>query len=86
MRTTYISLISLLILPIVSCHQVSTTPARRILFEEDFNSYANGANLPAGFWSEGSKAVRIEKGRLRADANLDGSGENYGTSTIWRQR
>lgn len=83
MKTTYISLIGSLILPIVSCHQVSTTSAVKVLFQEDFDSYADDSALPAGWWSEGSKAVRIEEGRLRADANLDGSGEDYGTSTVW---
>ena len=66
-----------------SCNQLSTGPAAKVLFQEDFESHADGPDLPVGWWSEGSKAVRIEKGRLRADANLDGSGEDYGTSTVW---
>ncbi|MHC4166332.1 MAG: DUF1961 family protein [Planctomycetota bacterium] len=53
------------------------------MFEEDFNSYSDSPDLPVGWWSEGSTAVRIEKGRLRADANLDDNGEDYGTSTVW---
>ncbi|UCE49904.1 MAG: DUF1961 family protein [Phycisphaerales bacterium] len=83
MRTTYISLIGSLLLPMVCCRDLSTTPAVKVLFKEDFNSYADSSDLPTGWWSEGSKAVRIEKGRLRADANLDNNGEDYGTSTIW---
>ena len=50
---------------------------------EDFDSYADNSKLPVGWWQEGSKAVRIEKGRLHADANLDNNGEDQGTSTIW---
>ncbi|MEK6704696.1 MAG: hypothetical protein AABZ06_02815 [Bdellovibrionota bacterium] len=54
-----------------------------MVFAEDFDSYAEGSELPAGWWCEGSRAVRIEGGRLRADANLDGNGEDYGASTVW---
>lgn len=61
-------------------------PAEKVLFTEDFESYPDTAALPAGWWSEGSKAVRIESGHLRADANLDNTGEDYGASTIWLER
>ena len=53
------------------------------MFQEDFDSYSDGSALPAGWWHEGSKAVRIENGHLRADANLDSNGEDYDASTIW---
>lgn len=76
-------LILLLFVPILSCNQLSTSSAKREIFKEDFNSYPDGSKLPVGFWREGSKAVRIENGRLRADANLDNNGEDYGTSTVW---
>jgi hypothetical protein len=62
---------------------MSETSPQRVLFHEDFESCAEGSTLPAGWWSEGSKAVRIEKGHLRADANLDNSGEDYDASTVW---
>jgi len=83
MRTNCIFLIGSLLLLTVSCRQLSTAPAEKVLFQENFNSYADSSNLPAGWWREGSKAVRIEKGRFRTDANLDNNGEDYGTSTIW---
>ena len=75
-----------LFLAVASCHQMSQSLNERVLYCEDFNSYAEGSRLPTGWWCEGSKAVRIEKGRLRADANLDNNGENYGASTIWLDR
>lgn len=83
MKTHCLLLIGSLFLLTASCHLLSTATTEKVLFEEDFNSYADSSNLPAGWWSEGSKAVRIEKGRLRADANLDDNGEDYGTSTVW---
>ena len=86
MRTNCIFLIGLLLPPTVSCRQLSKAQAEKVLFQESFDSYADSSTLPAGWWREGSKAVRIEKGRLRADANLDNSGEDYGTSTIWLDR
>jgi hypothetical protein len=57
-----------------------------VLFREDFESYADNSTLPAGWWHEGSKAVRIEEGHLRVDANLDNNGEDYGASTVWLDR
>ena len=86
MRTNCIFLIGSLLLPMVSCRQLSTAQVEKVIFQESFDSYADSSNLPAGWWREGSKAVRIEKGRLRADANLDNNGEDYGTSTIWLDR
>jgi hypothetical protein len=55
----------------------------KVLFQEDFNAFVDGSSLPDGWWYEGSKAVRIEQGHLRTDANLDNNGEDYGASTIW---
>lgn len=86
MKTLWILLIGSLGLSAVSCRPLSKAPVEKVLFREDFDSYSDGSQLPGGWWSEGSKAVRIEKGRLRADANLDGSGEDYGTSTVWLDR
>jgi len=86
MRTYYIFLIGSLLLPTVSCRQFSSAKLEKVLFQEDFDSYADSPTLPAGWWHEGSTAVRIEKGRLRADANMDNNGEDYGTSTIWLDR
>ena len=85
MKTTkYISIFIVLMLMLtLSCNQLPPAPVQQLLFMEDFNSYTDGSMLPAGWWHEGSEAVRIEKGRLRADANLDQNGEDYGTSTIW---
>lgn len=57
-----------------------------LLFSENFDAYPDGPNLPEGWWHEGSQAVSIDRGRLRADANLDGSGEDFGTSTVWLNR
>jgi len=62
---------------------MSQTLNERVLYREDFDSYAEGSGLPVGWWCEGSRAVRIENGRLRTDANLDGNGEDYGASTVW---
>jgi hypothetical protein len=73
----------LLLALIISCHQLSTTPNEKVLFQEDFDSYGDNSTLPADWWHEGSKAVRIEAGHLRADANLDKNGEDYDASTIW---
>ena len=70
----------------VSCRQLLQRPVEKVLFAEDFESYPDNSVLPAGWWCEGSKAVRVEKGRLRADANLDNTGEDYGASTIWLDR
>ena len=83
MRMNCIFVMGSLLLPVASCRQLSNSPTERVLFREDFDSFADGSNLPVGWWSEGSKAVRIENGRLRADANLDNSDEDYGTSTVW---
>lgn len=70
----------------LSCQQEAMIDFEPVLFDEDFDAYPDGPELPDGWWREGSKAVSIENGRLRADANLDGSGENYETSTIWLDR
>ncbi|MHC4700516.1 MAG: DUF1961 family protein [Planctomycetota bacterium] len=86
MKTHCIFLIGSLVLSAASCRPLPKDPAQKVLFQEDFDSYSDSTTLPAGWWSEGSKAVRIEEGRLRADANLDKSGEDYGTSTIWLDR
>jgi len=71
---------------LVSCHPLMQGPAEKVLFVEDFESYSDNSTLPAGWWCEGSNAVRIENGRLRADANLDNTGEDFGASTIWLDR
>jgi hypothetical protein len=76
-------LVGLLLLLAVSCNMLRSAPTQKVLFVEDFDSYADGSKLPADWWREGSKAVRLENGHLHADANLDGNGEDYGTSTIW---
>lgn len=86
MKTIFLFLVGSSLLLAVSCHRLHLRSDEKVLFQEDFNSYAEGSNLPAGWWSEGSKVVRIENGRLRADANLDNNGEDYGTSTIWLDR
>jgi hypothetical protein len=84
MKTKCISFfVGLLLVLIPSCNQLQLASTPKILFQEDFDAYADSSELPVGFWNEGSKAVRIENGRLRADANLDKNGEDYGTSTIW---
>ena len=84
MKTKCISvLVGLLLVLTVSCNQLPPPPTKKVLFMEDFDSYADNSKLPVGWWQEGSKAVRVEKGRLRADANLDQNGEDHGTSTIW---
>ena len=87
MKTQFISVIVGLLLAVtLSCNQLTPAPAPKVLFMEDFDSYSDGSKLPAGWWQEGSKAVRIEKGSLRADANLDQNGEDHGTSTIWLEK
>jgi len=86
MKTQCIFVVGFLFALSVSCHPSVRGPAEKVLFAEDFESYPDSVTLPAGWWSEGSKAVRIEKGRLRADANLDSTGEDYGASTIWLDR
>ena len=83
MKLKYIFVVGLLFALLVSCRQLLQRPVEKVLFAEDFESYPDNSTLPAGWWYEGSKAVRIEKGRLRADANLDNNGEDYGVSTIW---
>jgi hypothetical protein len=83
MKTISIFAIGLLLALTFSCHQLSNGPTEKVLFQEDFNAYDDGSTPPADFWHEGSNAVRIEDGHLRADANLDNNGEDYGTSTIW---
>jgi len=86
MMFKYTFVAALLFASSVSCHSWTQRPAEKVLFAEDFESYPGNPRLPAGWWSEGSKAVRIEDGRLRADANLDGTGEDCGASTIWLDR
>ena len=84
MKIQFVSILAgLFFVPILSCNQLLTTPTNKELFKEDFNSYTDNSKLPSGWWREGSMAVRIENGHLHADANLDGNGEDYGTSTIW---
>lgn len=84
MKTKCVSvLVGLLLVLTSSCNQLPPATAKKVLFMEDFDSYADNSKLPVGWWQEGSKAVRIEKGRLHADANLDENGEDHGTPTIW---
>jgi hypothetical protein len=84
MKIKYISVfVGLFLVSNLSCNQLQSVPVPKVLFMEDFDSYSDGPKLPIGFWHEGSKAVRIENGRLHADANLDNNGEDYGASTIW---
>jgi len=85
MKIRYISIHAGLffLVPILSCNQLLTSSTNKELFKEDFNSYPDNSKLPTSWWREGSKAVRLENGHLHADANLDGNGEDYGTSTIW---
>lgn len=74
---------------LTSCNNATTTCERKagtdeeVLFFEDFNRYQGKSELPAQWWYEGSKAVCIENGHLRIDANPDNSGENYPVSTVW---
>ncbi|MEE9376879.1 MAG: DUF1961 family protein [Candidatus Lokiarchaeia archaeon] len=56
--------------------------ADTLLYSENFNSYTR-KSLPKNWWYEGSKAISIENGYLRMDANPDNSGENYNVSTVW---
>ena len=83
MKTKDIFVIGLLLVLMVSCHPLTPAPTEKVLFQENFDAYGDSSTLPASFWHEGSKAVRIEKGHLRADANLDNNGEDYDASTIW---
>lgn len=94
MKTKYLLVTIVLFMAVPSCQRLSLLPGEEILFEEDFNKYADGSRLPSGWWCEGSKAVRIEKGHLQADANPDGSGEprpslgagrgeDYEACTVW---
>ena len=86
MRSALILLVGSLLVLLISCRPLMQKPAEKVLFTEDFESYTDNATLPSGWWSEGSKAVRIEGGHLRTDANLDNNGEDYGTSTVWLER
>ena len=86
MKIRHTLVFGLLLALSVSCHPSVQRPAEGVLFAEDFESYQDSDKLPAGWWCEGSQAVRIEKGCLRADANLDNNGEDYGTSTVWLER
>ena len=86
MKTRDIFCVALLSALGMSCHSLSTVSGEKVLFQEDFDSYDNSSTLPAGFWHEGSNAIRIENGHLRADANLDNNGEDYDASTIWLNR
>ena len=54
-----------------------------VLLHEAFEAVPAGTTLPAGWWSEGSKAVAAKDGQLVQDANPDGSGETSGNSVIW---
>jgi hypothetical protein len=53
-----------------------------LLYSEDFNSHT-GKSLPKNWWYEGSKAVSVENGYLRVDANPDNNGEDSNVSTVW---
>jgi hypothetical protein len=83
MKTTSILVIVSLLVMVASCHPLSPALRERVLFQEDFDPYPDGSALPDHWWHEGSNAVRIEKGHLRADANLDHNGEDYDASTVW---
>jgi len=83
MKTKGIFFIALLLALGISCHQFSTVPTEKVFFHENFDSSVDSSILPASFWHEGSNAVRIENGHLRADANLDNNGEDYDVSTVW---
>ncbi len=56
--------------------------AETILYSENFDSYTE-KYLPKDWWYEGSKAVFIENGHLRTDANINGNGEDFKASTVW---
>lgn len=83
MKTKVIFAFGPLLALMVSCYPGSPAPSEKVLFQEDFDSYGDRLTLPDDWWHEGSKAVRIEDGHLRADANLDNNGEDYDASTIW---
>ena len=83
MKAKYLLVTIVLFMAVPSCQRFSLLPGEEILFEEDFDEYPDGSQLPSGWWCEGSKAVRIEKGHLQADANPDGSGEDYEACTVW---
>jgi hypothetical protein len=83
MKTKSLFVVGPLLAIMASCHSSSPVLGEKVLFQENFDSYGDGSSLPAGWWHEGSKAVRIENGHLRADANLDHNGEDYDASTIW---
>lgn len=83
MKTKHIFTFGLLLALTVSCRSPSPASTEKILFEENFDTYGNRLTLPDGWWHEGSNAVRIENGHLRADANPDQNGEDYDASTIW---
>jgi len=83
MKTKDIFTFGLLLALMVSCRSLSSAPTEKILFDENFDIYGNCSTLPDDWWHEGSNAVRIEDGHLRADANLDNNGEDYDASTIW---
>jgi len=86
MKIRYSFLIVVLFLVIASCQRLFLQPGEETLFWENFDKYPDGSQLPCGWWSEGSKVVRIEKGHLRADANPDDSGEDCEACTIWLNR
>ena len=83
MKSKVIFICGLLLALMASCQPMTLPSLEKILYQEDFDAYDDSSTLPAGFWHEGSNAVRIEKGHLRADANLDNNGEDYDASTIW---
>jgi hypothetical protein len=57
-----------------------------VLFEESFDSRGSDSSLPKLWWAEGSKAVRLQDGRLLQDANPDDSGEDMANSVVWLNR
>ena len=85
-KTNLLFVVGILLALIVSCRSPSPVSAEKVLFQEDFNTYGGLSTLPDGWWHEGSNAVRIENGHLRADANLDNNGEDYDASTIWLEK
>lgn len=86
MRALPLVLVVLLAALPFSCRQITMKDSDSLLYAENFDGLSDGPNLPAGWWREGSKAVSIENGTLRADANPDNNGEDYEASTIWLNR
>jgi len=70
----------------LSCQRGTMKDSDSLLYAENFDGHPDGPNLPVGWWREGSKAVSIENGTLRADANPDNNGEDFESATIWLDR